>query len=327
MRRSLTAFSLVALSTALLTTACAPESGAPTGTGGAGATINSTGGAGAPNGGGTLAGAAVVGSAGAESAAGGNGGAAVNGGSPTGGADSGTGGAGSGTGGAGSGTGGAGPATGGAGSGGDPVPYNCTRVIGASQANEWYEYDNNYFETLVPNDKWELKAASRAQLNKWSDASSQVWNETGGGDAIPIYSRCANAAVPDRVMAALMSYGYKTREEWDVGLANFIQNVKTKYPSVKRIVLFTSNRCTVATCPQTANLMPPTATCRIYPFIDDAMAAAAAAAQPPGFVTVGPKIEHDNCADFVDPLTSGHLKVGPAQADVAKKIADYFNMK
>lgn len=258
-------------------------------------------------------------------AAAGSGGSAAG----SGGAAAGSGGSAAGSGGAAAGSGGS--AAGSGGSGGGTTAYNCTRVVGASQVKEWYEYDyqSSYFETLVPNDKWELKAASLAQLDRWSDPNHEIWKDVkdnAASAAIPIYSPCANNTPPDRIAAFLLAYSYKTRAEWDTGLAKFIDNIKSKYPTVKRIVLFTATRCSVTTCPETANLMPPGNTCRVYPMIDEAMEAAAAAAQPPGFVTVGPKMEHNVCGDFVDPTTSGHLKKGPVQAVVAKKVADYFNM-
>lgn len=305
----------LAISVALLGAACSTESIEPSGTGGSGGSTGVTGGGGTDNGTATAGG----------SRSGGSGGVATG----TGGVSNTAGGGMTNTAGGGMANTAGGMANGGSGgAGGDPVDYKCSRVVGPSQALEWYQYDYNtsYFETLVPNDKWELKAASGAQLNKWSDSSSGIWSDVKDSDAseaIPIYSPCAGNTPPDRIVAYFVCYQYKTREEWDTGLKNFITNIKSKYPTVTRIELFTGNRCSLNTCPQTADVTPPTNTCRIFPMIDEAMAAAAAA--NPGFVVVGPKFEHLVCGDFVDPVSSGHLKKGPAQGEIAKKYADYFN--
>jgi hypothetical protein len=204
-----------------------------------------------------------------------------------------------------------------------PTDYKCTRVVGASQANEWFEHEEggmSLFESLVGNDKWELKAQGGAQTWKWEDPNQAIWGDDAGG--IPIISSCAGNIPPDRITAYHVCYQYENREAWDKGLAAFIANIKAKYPTVKRIDLFTGNRCNadMANCAVGPEVTPHKNTCFVIPFIDEAFAAAAAA--NPGLVFVGPKFEFP-CADFVDGA-GGHLKLGPPQAAAARKYADYY---
>ena len=176
---------------------------------------------------------------------------------------------------------------------------------------EWYEAG---FETMVANDRWQLKAREHGYITEWSNPNSDFWNE-------PIESPCAQGSTsPDHVVLTVLSWVpacCTTQPQWLAQVTGAINTLKSKYPGLKRIDLMTVIRGPNNTaCPT-----PPAAgeTIVIPPELDGALAAAAA--QFPNFVFVAPKFEAPNCAAF-----SGggpHLTTAGNTA-VAKNIAAYF---
>ncbi len=176
---------------------------------------------------------------------------------------------------------------------------------------EWYEAG---FETMVANDRWQLKAREHGYITEWSNPASDFWNE-------PIESPCAQGSTsPDHVVLTVLSWApacCTTQPQWVTQVTGAINTLKSKYPGLKRIDLMTVIRGpNNMLCPT-----PPAAgeTIVIPPELDGALAAAAT--QFPNFVFVAPKFEAPNCAAF-----SGggpHLTTGGNTA-VAKNIAAYF---
>ncbi len=264
--------------------ACASQSHTPSGGGAGGATT------------------VVSGSGGANGGATGGGGASASGGS---------------TGSAGGSGGAAGPvdAGGGAGNSGadaaGPTGFICNQVTAMTLTREWYEAG---FETLVADDRWQLKAREHGYITEWSNPNSDFWNE-------PIESPCAQGSTqPDHVVLTVLSWApacCTTQPEWEAQVTGAINTLISKYPGLKRIDLMTVIR-------GANNMLCPTApaageTIVIPPELDGALAAAAT--QFPNFVFVAPKFEAPNCAAF-----SGggpHLTTAGNTA-VAKNIAAYF---
>ncbi len=233
------------------------------------------------------------------------GGGGGEGGSPRmsmGGAPGGTGGAG--TGGA---TGGGVAATGGAGAGGAPGgDYACTLMIGIQATWEWWEVG---FENMVDNAKWELIWVHSGFVELWADPADPVWSTA-------VTSPCAqNPGKPDRVIFLALNFDYTTAAEWDPVVISAVNNIKTKYPSARRIELMSFIRAPGDNaCPQA-----PAKRSAITPAQDDAMAMAAAA--NPGLVFVAPKFEAKTCSEF----NSNPPHPSPAGATAwATMMANYY---
>jgi hypothetical protein len=192
-----------------------------------------------------------------------------------------------------------------------PTGFVCNQVTAMTLTREWYEAG---FETLVANDRWQLKAREHGYITEWSNPSSDFWNE-------PIESPCAQGSTnPDHVVLTVLSWApacCTTQPQWEAQVTGAINTLKSKYSGLKRIDLMTVIRgANNVLCPT-----PPAAgeTIVIPPELDDALAAAAV--QFPNFVFVAPKFEAPNCAAF-----SGggpHLTTAGNTA-VAKNIGAYF---
>ncbi len=192
-----------------------------------------------------------------------------------------------------------------------PTGFVCNQVTAMTLTREWYEAG---FETLVANDRWQLKAREHGYITEWSNPSSDFWNE-------PIESPCAQGSTnPDHVVLTVLSWApmcCTTQPQWEAQVTGAINTLKSKYSGLKRIDLMTVIRgANNALCPT-----PPAAgeTIVIPPELDGALAAAAV--QFPNFVFVAPKFEAPDCAAF-----SGggpHLTTAGNTA-VAKNIGAYF---
>jgi hypothetical protein len=146
-------------------------------------------------------------------------------------------------------------------------------------------------------------------LEKWADPNHEIWQS-------PITSACEkNSKQPDRIVFNATKYEWTTVEEFLPAYVAVIDNIKTKYPSVKRIDLITYGRAP-------GNVECVGANRSSYSYIKAAQddAAAMLPAMFPGFVFVAPKWEHKACSDFgLCPHVSAE-----ANAVLAKTIGEYF---
>lgn len=216
-----------------------------------------------------------------------------------------------GTSGAGTGGGAAG-AAGAAGSGGAPVDlptskdFTCSWVLGITTTGEWYKAG---FEKVVDDARWQVTPIEMGHLEKWADPNHEIWQSA-------IQSPCTkNSKTPDRVVFNATKYEWTTVEEFLPAYVAVIDNIKTKYPSVKRVDLITYGRAP-------GNKECVGANRSSYSYIKQAQddAAAMLPAMFPGFVFVAPKWEHQSCSDFgLCPHVSD-----AANATLAKTIGEYF---
>lgn len=187
-----------------------------------------------------------------------------------------------------------------------PKDYVCSWVIGITTTGEWYRAG---FENVVDNARWQVTPIEMGHLEKWADPANPIWNEA-------IQSPCTrNSKTPDRIAFNATKYEWTTLEEFVPAYINVIKNIKTKYPSVKRIDLMTYGRAPGNK--ECAGANRPTYSW-IKPVQDDA--AAMVAAMYPGFVFVCPKWEHKSCSDFG---LCPHVSAA-ANATLAKTIGEYF---
>jgi hypothetical protein len=186
----------------------------------------------------------------------------------------------------------------------------CNSVLGIDSTSEWF---TSGFESQVPNAKWQIIYFHPGYVEDWADASDQVWSTS-------ITSACTmNSTNPDRVIFNAFSdpsdstYGNATT--WAAGLTKVIENVKTKYPGVKRIDLLAMTRA--------PNNMPCVASNResiVETWVDTAMAMVAA--NYPGLVTVSPKFYAPSCDDF---LSGGPHFTDAGKPIIAKVYGDYYS--
>jgi hypothetical protein len=184
--------------------------------------------------------------------------------------------------------------------------FTCSWVLGITTTGEWYKQG---FEDIVDDDRWQVTPIEMGHLEKWADPQHEIWQS-------PIQSACTqNSKMPDRIVFNATKYEWVTVEEFVPAYEAVIQNIKTKYPSVKRIDLITYGRapgnmeCVGANRPSYSYIKP----------VQDE-AAAQMPGKYPGFVFVAPKWEHKSCSDFG---LCPHVSV-EANKTLAKTIGEYF---
>jgi hypothetical protein len=183
--------------------------------------------------------------------------------------------------------------------------YVCSLILGILTTSEWF----GGFEKVVDNARWEIKFQDSAHLEKWADPAHAVWS-------LPITSPCArNADAPDRIVFMGTNYDYDTVDLFLPKYIAVLNNIKAKYPSVKRLDVMTYTRA-----PGNKECIGADRSSYSYikPAQDEAMAQFAA--MNPGFVFVAPKWEVQSCDDFT---LCPHL-TGPANGVISKTIGSYF---
>jgi hypothetical protein len=226
------------------------------------------------------------------------------------------------------GTGAAGGGGGGAPSGKPPEgPFTCSTYIGAYLSMEWW---NAGFETKVDNTKWQLKWHHHGHITEWRKADSPFWGDSGdpNNDAqgSPIQSACAmNSTTPDRVVFLAIDWELETEADWVAGLSESIANIKTKYPSAKRVDVMTLVRCPDnMMCNPGADYGPGAndsagrQDCYVPPYVDSAIQKVIAA--NPGYVALGPQPEMAMC----NPSHDGAHMTGAGNQQAATDIAAFY---
>jgi hypothetical protein len=184
--------------------------------------------------------------------------------------------------------------------------FVCSWMLGITTTGEWYRAG---FEKVVDDARWQVTPIEMGHLEKWADPQHPIWNS-------PIQSPCAqNSKTPDRIAFNATKYEWTTVAEFLPAYVAVVNNIKTKYPSVKRIDLMTYGRAPGNK--QCVGANRPTYSW-IKPVQDEA--AAMAEAMFPGFVFNCPKWEHKACSDFG---LCPHVSAA-ANATLAKTIGEYF---
>ncbi|HEX2669910.1 MAG TPA: hypothetical protein VHM25_03505 [Polyangiaceae bacterium] len=200
------------------------------------------------------------------------------------------------------GTSGAGP------DGGASYPYSCNLIIGIQTTSEWFRD----FDDLVDIERWEMMHKDSAHLEKWAEPDHELWS-------LEKDPACAqNAEAPERVVFMGVEYDYTTVEEFLPDYVAVIENIKTKYPSVKRVDVMTYTRAP-------ANMECTSADRSAYSYIKPAQdeAITQLVAKYPGFVYATPRWEVESCDDF---NYCPHL-TGDANEKLAATLASYFDGK
>jgi hypothetical protein len=229
---------------------------------------------------------------------------------------------------AGAGAAGAGGSGGAAGGSPPSGPFSCTTYIGAYLSMEWW---NAGFETKVDNDQWQLKWHHHGHITEWRKPDSPFWSDTGDpnddAQGSPIQSACTmNSTTPDRVVFLAIDWELETEADWIAGLNESIANIKTKYPSAKRVDVMTLVRCpNNMMCNDGANYGPGAndsaslQDCYVPPYVDTAIQKVIDA--NPTYVAHGPQPEMAMC----NPSHDGAHMTGAGNTQAAIDIAAFYN--
>jgi hypothetical protein len=188
-------------------------------------------------------------------------------------------------------------------------PFNCTLLIGIASTKQWFDAG---FEKLVDNAKWEVVGIHSGFIQGWADPKGAYWNTAPS-------SACAmNPKNPDRVImeALWLHWEDATVDQWVPQLVAVVNNIKAKFPAIKRIEL--------STFPRAPGDKPCAVSMPFKSWIrpEQDMAEEKVAAMFPDLVVAGPKFKVATCADFGG--NPPHFSGSGATA-TAKMIADYYN--
>lgn len=223
-----------------------------------------------------------------------------------------------------------GTASGGAGGVTPPSgPFTCTQYIGAYLSMEWW---NQGFQQQpgIDDGKWQLKWHHHGTIGNWGDANSPFWSDEGDpqddSKGAPIQSACTtNSKTPDRIVMLIIEWDLITKEDWKTQIEKIVTNLKTKYPSAKRIELMTTVRvvgnkmCNPdAEYGPGANNSAGREDCYIPPYADAAIAEVIAA--HPELLAAGPQIEAPMCG----PSVNGPHLGGENDKLTAKAMGVYY---
>jgi len=186
-----------------------------------------------------------------------------------------------------------------------------TLVLGAFQTSQWYSAG---FETAVGTERWEIKSAHNNWTEKWADPGNAIWS-------LSTVSPCTTGATsPDRVLLIVYKdmFGPPIAPTvWEPEITKDVQNIKSKYPSARRIELLTLARApNNQPCPgnSSRNIV-------ISPDIENAIAAVVE--KSGGLAQVGPKYYVPDCSMFLTNITTLTDNAG---ALVAPALIEYYKM-
>jgi hypothetical protein len=278
--------------------------GAGASAGGGGAGRAATGGnVGAGGSAGTGGHAGAGGHAGSSPGTGGTGGHAGGGGSA--GARGSVGGGGSLTGGAGGGSGGAGAAG----------PFTCSLVIGNSTTQQWFDGGFVAHSGIDPT-RWELVWVAHHYIDSWADP-----NDSGWSTALDMNHACSKGSTtPDRVIFIVtFAPPYPSEATYETDTTKIVNNIKAKYPGVKRVEIMTLVRSPgnlETACSSKANNEQS-----IPPAEDQAIAAVAANSTFAGLAFASPPFYVTSCSDF---LTDAPQYTTAGATNVANVYGAYY---
>jgi hypothetical protein len=162
--------------------------------------------------------------------------------------------------------------------------FVCNQVIGLRATEQWYAA--GFEDDGVDGAHWQAKTQLGAYIEKWADPANAVWDQ-------PLTSPCTTGADnPDRVIFVAFSPPTMTEPQWEDLLTKDLATIRAKYSAVKEIDVMSMVR-SPGNQPCPGNTDPLV---MIYPYIDQAIAAAVERAGP--IARVGPQIALASCDDF-----------------------------
>lgn len=208
-------------------------------------------------------------------------------------------------------------------------PFTCTQYIGAYLSMEWWNQGYQQ-QPGIEDAKWQLKWHHHGTIGNWADPNSPFWSDEGDpqddSKGAPLQSACTtNSKTPDRIVMLIIEWDLITKDDWVTQIEKIYTNLKTKYPSAKRIELMTTVRVAGnKMCNPDAEYGPGAndsagrEDCYIPPYADAAIAQVIAA--HPELLAAGPQIEAPTCGPTVN---GPHLGADNDKL-TAKAIAAYY---
>jgi hypothetical protein len=200
--------------------------------------------------------------------------------------------------------------------------FTCNLLVGPSPMMQWFDGGFLQYPGIDPA-KWELIWVAHHYTDAWAKPGDPAWNtafERG-------HSCAKNAMMPDRVAFMATQWSHTTAAQWEGDLTGIVNNIKTKWPGVKRIELMASTSAP-------GDMPCPAAGGKNNETIIPAFAYQAIEAMParfPGLVVALPHVEVP-CKDFIGNGTapqyapSATATSGPAVMDVAGIFGGYYAM-
>lgn len=109
--------------------------------------------------------------------------------------------------------------------------FTCNLVLGSSQAQQWFE-TGGVFQSIVDGDRWQLKWAVEAGVDRWGDLSDSIWQ----AETLSTCERRA-ADFPDRVVFAVSGSLGDDEDAWVEDITNAVDAIFIRFASTNRIDL------------------------------------------------------------------------------------------
>lgn len=109
--------------------------------------------------------------------------------------------------------------------------FTCNLVLGSSQAQQWFE-TGGVFQSIVDGDRWQLKWAVEAGVDRWGDLSDSIWQ----AETLSTCERRA-ADFPDRVVFAVSGSLGDDEDAWVEEITNAVDAIFIRFASTNRIDL------------------------------------------------------------------------------------------
>jgi hypothetical protein len=200
--------------------------------------------------------------------------------------------------------------------------FTCNQLVGPSPMFQWFNGGFLEHPGIDPT-RWQLISVAHHYTDAWAKPGDPAWNTAlDGGHACPQGSK-----TPDRVIFQATQWSHTTAAQWITDLTGIVNNIKTKWPGVKRIELMVSTSapgnmpCPAAGGKNNETIVPTIG----YEAID------AMPAKFPGLVFALPHFEVP-CKDFIGNGTapqyapSATATTGPAVMEVADIFGAYWAM-
>jgi hypothetical protein len=199
--------------------------------------------------------------------------------------------------------------------------FTCNLLVGPSPMMQWF--DGGFLQQPgIDPTRWELITVAHHYTDSWASPADPAW-----GSALHKGQACARGATaPDRVIFQATQWSYTTAAQWQKDLAAIVENIRTRWPSVRRIELMASTSAP-------GDVPCPAANGKANETIIPAFAYQALDAMPdrfPGLVLALPHFEVPSCMDFIGNGTapqyapSATATTGPAVTEVAKMFGAWF---
>jgi hypothetical protein len=193
--------------------------------------------------------------------------------------------------------------------------FTCNQLVGPSPMFQWFNGGFLQHPGIDPA-KWQLIWMAHHYTDAWAKPGDSAWNLALDGS-----HACADGSKsPDRVIFQATQWSHTTAAEWITDLTGIVNNIKTKWPGVKRIELMVSTSApgnmACPGAPKNNETIIPTIG---YEAIE------AMPAKFPGLVFALPHFEVP-CKDFIGNGTSPQYKPTATSTDSpeVKEVAGIF---